>query len=200
MNTTATGGYLAPSPEFPAVPAGQSFTDFLQGIFEGISGLKGDLVRPRWQINPPPQPDIHTNWMAFGVLENNADANAYSALKPDGHGGQVNITQRMTELPIQCAFYGPDSMEIMEVTRDGFQIDANRAGMKSGGLNFVGTDRGHRIPEKINERWYDKWEMGFVFNRQILRSYPILTFTSVSGIIEGIVGGNLKTVDWKANV
>lgn len=199
MNTSATGGYLQPTPQFPVVSNTLSITQFLQTVFAGISGLAPDLVRPKWQINPPKQPDITTNWLALAIVNNEADANAYVGSVVD-NSNIVNVTQRMEQLEIQCCFYGPQSQEYMSLTRDGFQIEPNRVALTAAKMGFVGTDKGHRMPDLVNERWCDRWEMSFFLNREILRAYPILTFVSASGTINAIVSENLKTVDWKSNL
>lgn len=55
---TTTPGYLPPSTS-PAYDAAldQMFHDLVMGI----TGLTGDLVRPRWQAEPPQQPEHSVN-------------------------------------------------------------------------------------------------------------------------------------------
>lgn len=76
MTDSSTGGYLLPAPLAP-LPANLTFKQFLQQVFVGVSGLPGDLVLPRWQTNPPKQPDLLTNWMALAATVSTPDANAY---------------------------------------------------------------------------------------------------------------------------
>ena len=67
-NNSATGGYLLPTGTNP-YPSTLTFLQFMNTVMAGISGLPSALVRPRWQPNPPVQPDIDTDWLAFGVLD-----------------------------------------------------------------------------------------------------------------------------------
>jgi hypothetical protein len=50
-------------------------------------------------------------------------------------------------------------------------------------MGFVATGDIMHIPELINERWFDRYQMGVTLRRQIFRTYPVLSFVSVSGII-----------------
>ena len=53
-NTSATGGYLAGQ---LAPLADDELDDAIQAAVASISGLPGDLVRPRWQpAGPSPRP------------------------------------------------------------------------------------------------------------------------------------------------
>lgn len=199
-NDSSTGGYLQPVPQFPVLPGGLTFEQFIQSVFVGISGLPGDLVRPKWQPNPPKQPDTSTNWLAFAEVNNDADTNMYVGSKVVS-STIVNVSQRMEELEIQCSFYGPLSKSYMQLTRDGFQIQQNLDALTSAKMGFVNAQRGHRIPELVNEVWVDRWEMNFFLRCQILRSYPILTFLSTSGTLGAVLdSGNLKNVGWNLNL
>lgn len=200
INDSSTGGYLQPSPQFPTLPGPLTLNQFLQSVLVGISGLPGDMVRPKFQVEPPKQPDIFTNWLAFAPVDNAPDANAFVGSVLDGPD-TVNITQRMSKLEVQCGFYGPASLEYADLTRDGFQIPQNLASLTQAGMGFVGSNNAKRVPDLVNERWVDRWEISFFINRQVLRAYPILPFLSVAGRIETITNGsNLKIVNWKTNV
>lgn len=294
-NTSATGGYLVPSPSNP-YPGGITFKQFLQTVFVGLSGLSTDLVRGKWQINPPKQPDVNTNWIAFGLGVNKPDANAYFAVVPQTqavgyvklllnpivgdtltlngtaitfvvasptgnqvligadvnatavnlgsflnassdvnlllasyslYGLQITVTaiafgpsgnaftlatstqvislsgstlsggainantfSRHEDLEVQCSFYGPDNDEIASTVRDGFELGQNREALRLAKMAFVGTNDARRVPDLVNERWIDRFEMSVFLRRQQMRTYPILTFTSVSGTILNDVGAN----------
>lgn len=178
-NTSQTGGYLLPKKESVSPFGELNFDEFLQTVFVGVSGLSGDLVRPKWQINPPKQPDITVNWLAIGLLEDDSDTNAFVGIQPDAS----TVLMRMEALTVQCSFYGPDSYEQCKITRDGFQIRQNLDALQRANMNFVNTDRMVRAPDVVNERWCDRWEMNVHLRREILRTYPILTFLSGNGVV-----------------
>lgn len=183
-NTSATGGYLLPAPgETPE-------ESFIQTVLAGITGLPGSLVRRRWQQNPPKQPDIDVNWISFSINENEADANAYNSINPDGS----NIFQRMEEMAVQCTFYGPQALQVARLLRDGFQIDQNRFALSCAKMAYKSVSRISRAPDLINERWVNRQEMTVNLRAEILRTYPILTFTSISGILTVLQSAGPKTI------
>jgi hypothetical protein len=305
-NTSATGGYLLPAPLFPTLPGVLSFKQFLQSVFVGISGLPGELVRPKWQKNPPKSPDIDVNWMAIGLSKKIHDFNiaslpslgqqatgfikfpkcnpqpsdtvtvnglsitfvasgamgnqvnigttpaitaqnlqefleassdmrltvatysvfaqailiAFIALGAVGNaftlaavsgaiflsgptllngGSNNNTTQRHQEQEIGCTFYGPQADEYVDVIADGFQIQQNLEALRLANMGFVAVGEATQVPDLINERWVDRYEMSVTLRREVQRVYPILSFASVSGSIQGDLSSGVKTVAWQSN-
>jgi hypothetical protein len=189
-NTSASGGYLLPQQQ--ASPFGNlTFEQFLQTVLVGISGLPGDLVIPRWQTDEPTQPDIHVNWLSFALTEDDSDTNAYVGIDSNGN----NQFMRMEALTLQTTFYGPQSLEYAKALRDGFQIKQNLEALGKANMGFVNTSRMTRVPDLVNERWVDRWEMSVYLRREILRVYPILTFLSGSGSLIANVSSGTKTVE-----
>ena len=188
-NNSASGGYLLPTAPAPA-PGGLTFAQFVQQVFVGLSGLDPTLVRDRWQINPPKQPDITVDWLSIGLTEDNADQNAYVNIKPDGS----TVMQRMSELNMQCSFYGPNALLYGKLVRDGFQIGQNLEALQSGGMNFKSATSLVRAPDIVNERWCNRWIMTVYLRQQTLRVYPILSLLSASGTLNENVSSGLKSV------
>jgi hypothetical protein len=187
-NNSATGGVIYPAAPAP-LPGNLNFADFLQQVFVALSGLDGSLVRPAWQMNPPPNPDVTVNWMKIALSEDDADFNAYV---------EGTVFQRMEELTIQCSFYGPDSYDFAKFLRDNLQIKQNLELLESGGMSFKSADRAVRAPDVVNERWCDRWEMSVYFRREILKTYPILQYQTGSGVVKANVSegtDGLKTVN-----
>ncbi len=193
-NTSASGGYLLPAAPTP-LPGSLTFEQFLQQVFVGISGLPGDLVRPKWQVNPPKQPDFDIDWLAIALVDNEADANAYTG--PDSNG--VNTMQRHEALEVACSFYGPNAMDFAALVRDGFQVSQNLEVLRSALMGFVSTNKIMRVPDLVNERWIDRYEMSVFLRREIVRTYPVLNLVSSSGILHTVIGNTEKSVAWKSN-
>jgi len=188
-NTSATGGYLAPAPSEP-LPGNLTLEQFIQQVLVGVSGLPGDLVRERWQVDPPKQPDIFTNWLAFALTEDDSDTNAFNSVNPDGS----NIFMRMEALTVQCSFYGPQALHYGKLVRDGFQIGQNREALQLAKMDFAYTGKLTRAPDLVNERWVNRWEMTVNLRREILRTYPILTILSVTGTLYVLQSAGVKTI------
>jgi hypothetical protein len=194
QNNSASGGYLLPQTQ-PSPFGTLTFEQFLQTVLVGISGLPGDLVVPRWQIDPPTYPDITVNWLSFGLSEDDSDTNAYVGVDDNGN----NQFMRMEALTLQCTFYGLQSLEYGKALRDGLQIKQNLEALQKANMGFVNTSRMTRVPDLVNERWVDRWEMSVYLRREILRVYPILTFLSGSGSLIANVSSGTKTVEIAVN-
>lgn len=181
-NNTSTGGYLHPHPQPPALqtaPPNLTFVQFIQSVLVGLSGFDGTLVRPEWQKQPPKQPDIDTNWLAFGLGEAAPDHNAYV----DFDANNNPILQRNELIPIQVSVYGPAAYDNIGMIRDGFQLTQNLQALRTAKVGFAYDTPAKHVPDFFNERWYERWITEFYVRRQIQRSYPILNFVSASGTI-----------------
>ena len=191
MSDSATGGYLAPTSS-QALPDGLTLTQFIQSVLVGISGFAGNLVRPKWQQNPPGQPDVDVNWLAFAITNSTQDTNAYVALD----GDDAYQFQRQQEIEVQCSMYGPSSLENTDLLRDGFQITQNLEALQIANMAFVNTSNAMHAPELVNERFFDRYEFSIFLRRQTQRVYPILSFASASGTIHATVNSEDYTLDW----
>lgn len=181
-NNSATGGYLNPTSSTP-LPGSLSLEDFIHTVIVGVSNYSKPLVRPKWQVAPPKQPDISVNWIAFAIANSIPDAYAYVAMNDNG---STNL-MRQEKLEIQLAFYGPNALENMGVFRDGFQIQQNLEAMRLASMAYNGVTTGIRGPDLVNERWVDRWEMSLFLMRQVLRVYPVLEFVGASGTIHSVI-------------
>lgn len=188
---TTTPGYVLPV-STEGYPRNLSLMQFVQTVIVGVSGIDGTLVRPKWQRNPPKNPDIDINWIAVGVATATPDANGY--LWPDSNG--ATQSQRHETLSIPCSLYGPDALEIAGLIRDGFQVPQNRQALLAGNMGFVETSQVIHSPELINERYSDRWEMNVILRREVQRVYPIVTLLSATGTIHTVLGNEEYLLDW----
>lgn len=190
-NTSASGGYLQPGSS-SGLPGQLTLNQFVQSVLVGISALSGDLVRPDWQVAPPKEPDIFTNWMAFGIVLSKPDIYAYVATDANG----VTTTQRHQLLEVMCSFYGPNAMDNASLVQDGFQITQNLEALRAANMGFVETNEANHIPDLVNERWRERVMMSIFMRREIQRVYPILPILSAKGTIHAVVGNQEINIDW----
>lgn len=193
-NTSATGGYLKPS-STQGLPGGLTLNQFVQTVLVGITGLDGKLVRPKWQVAPPKNPDITVNWMAFAILFSTPDANGYTGVNAD----DATVYQRQEGLEIGCSFYGPDAMEIAGLVRDGFQIQQNLEALRAANMGFTEVNQARHVPDLLHERFVDRVEMSVFLRRQIQRIYPILPILSAEGVVHTVLGDEEYLLEWQTN-
>ncbi len=172
--------YVTPVSPNPELPAGLTLIQFLQTVVVGLTALPGQLVRPLWQPEPPKQPDINVDWLAFGIDQSAPDFSAY--LVPSAGGGPIQ-TQRQEDLTVKFSIYGPNCTDTYGLLRDGFQIPQNRFALFKANIGYTEITPGRHIPDLVNQRWVDRVECNVILKRQVQRTYPVLTFTSATGII-----------------
>ena len=66
-------------------------------------------------------------------------------------------------------------------------------------MGLVEVTKALHIPELINERFFNRYEMAVILNREVQRLYPILNFLSATGIIYSQTAANENyTLPWNA--
>lgn len=173
--SSATGGYLAPGVESPDDTL---LYRFVQPVLVGISGIPGTLVRPMWQLNPPPVPDHETDWIAFGIESRQADANSYIR-----QGAESAFQVRHEEITWLVSCYGPNSMGTAGRIRDGLELRQNRVSLDLAGIGFMQAEFLANLAEVVNGRFYARADLTLVFRREILRQYDILPLSGVTADI-----------------
>lgn len=184
--------YLPPTNE--PLPGGLTLDQFIQTVLVGITGFDPTLVRPKWQVAPIKRPDITVNWMAFGIQEDNAQANAFVE---ENDIGSLSTLGRQTAISIQCSFYGPNAYDNAGAFRDGFQIFQNLAALRSADMGFTETTQIMRAPELINQQWFNRAEMTLVLARRVIRTYQVVSFASVGGFIHTVLNGDNYNSEWQ---
>jgi hypothetical protein len=176
-NTSATGGYLAPNSVNGSLDD-KLFSEFLQPIVVGITGLAGATVRPRWQQNPPNLPDYNTNWCAVGTVRRNLPG--FAAIQHTSAAGQTpgfDNSSRIVELDLLASFYGPDCEENADRLIMGFDISQNRETMLKAGYGFTGCEQPIITADLLNEQWTRRVDVGFSVRRGQTYTYPVLDLT-----------------------
>lgn len=176
MPDSSTGGYLSPS------STGGDLNDaalmqLLQQVVVGIVGLPGNMVRPRWQAEPPNIPDFGTNWAAIGPGTRRRDS--FSHVKPNGTDTTV-IRNRVMD--ILCSFYGPLAEANSEILAMGLEVAQNREAMQLAGFNIIGGAGDSTIvPVLIKQRWQYRVDVPFTIRQQQQYTYSVLDLLSMQG-------------------
>jgi len=199
-NDSTTGGFLAPSSTGSDLND-DALQDFLQTVVVGITGLPGNLVRPRWQAEPPNVPDVGVNWAAIGPGAREREP--FSARKQT-QSAQIVIRNRTIE--VLCSFYGPNAEGNGELLAMGFELPQNRQMLEYAngawtGFNLVGGVQGPVIaPALLKGKWYYKADYSFKVRQQQQYTYPILTVEKVTGTLELQQPGVTTSISESLNV
>lgn len=189
-NTSATGGYLQ---QVAGPLEGLDLRRFIGTVLVGVSGFEPELVRPAWQQNPPPVPNIDTNWMAFGITARRADNDPYQVEKDDG---QRTLMLRHEELDIMLAFYGPDCLQKAAEVREGFELTQNTESLLLAGMAYIDLSDIIHAPELVNDRYFDRADTTLTIRREVRREYRILNFVSAYGAIHANRDITTMSRDW----
>src|SRR5258708_5727734 len=138
-NNSSTGGYLSPLPGSLSPLQDAALDTLIHDVLQALTGINGSLVRPRWQPEPPNQPDINTDWIAFGVIEFAPETYGHVTHSGIGNGGsgQDNI-QRHEELSVLCSHYGPNAGAFSSLVRDALiTVAQNRAALHAANTDVV---------------------------------------------------------------
>lgn len=189
-NTSATGGYLT---QTSGPSEGLALRRFIGSVLSGISGIPNTLVRPIWQQDPPPVPEIDTTWLAFGIAGRRADNAPHQFEKADGSKSTMT---RHEELDINLLCYGPDCLQKVGELRDGFELSQNTESLFLAGMAFVRMSDAIHAPELINQRFFDRADATLVIRREIRREYSILNFVAAYGAIHANRAVTTLTRQW----
>lgn len=168
-NTSATGGYLTPVVGSDVPLYDNELQDFLHGLVVGVTGMDGEVVRPRWQQEPPNLPEATVNWVAIGEVDFEQDT--YAAFV---QGEEVTTLRRHEVVQVVASFYGPNSGGFAGLFCDGLQVAQNREVMVANGYGFANTGVIAQAPALINQVWWRKYDVPFWIKRQLLRQYAVL--------------------------
>ncbi|GMG90664.1 hypothetical protein Cmtc_18840 [Cupriavidus sp. TKC] len=173
-NTSATGGYLAPTAPVP--PEDDDLDNLLQELVAGVTGLDGKMVRPRWQPTVPKQPEPSVNWCALGIAVQKNDAGP--AIQHDGDGDGSDTYIRHQEIELLCTFYGPGAKGYAQRLADGMAIPQNNEQLGLNDMKFVSVSDIRPAPDFVNQQWVRRYDLTLVLRRKITRTYAVLNLLS----------------------
>jgi len=180
-NDSTTPGYLVPTAPSPPLEDADLDAVFQQMVV-GLTGLPGNLVRPRWQPTVPQQPEPSVNWCAIGVTSSDADANP--AMIHNGSGDGSDILQRNEILTVLLSFYGPNASANAAQARDGIYVSQNNAVLSGFSMGLVGVGKKRAVPELVNQQWVRRFDFEMTVRREIIRTYNVLTVLSADGTVD----------------
>lgn len=184
--TSATGGYLTPT---TTSLSGRELRRALHGYFVGVLGFDNTDVIQAWQATPPKTKSIEHNWMAFGVDNQQHDANS-NLIQNDTSA----VMERVVDFDVLCVFYGVDAEESAAVLRDSFELSQNCELLEQFGVKFIQCDQIIHAPEEFNDQFINRADLRISFNQQVVREYEVLTLLSADGVIRANVKGS-ETLD-----
>lgn len=173
-NDSTAAGYLQPTGTSP--PEDANLDSIFQKLIIGLTGLPGNLVRPRWQATIPKQPEPATNWCAIGVTGIEHDANAYEQHNPAGNGSDTFIRHEI--LSVLCSFYGANALSYAAQARDGMYVAQNNSTLDQFEMGLVEVGSIVTAPELVNQQWIRRFDLSMRIRRRIVRTYQILTVLS----------------------
>jgi hypothetical protein len=168
--TSATGGTLLPAAA-PAPAEDADLDAIVQQTVTRITSIAGEFVRPRWQPNPPKQPEPSIDWCAISVMESTPDAGPYHQHNGADPGTDTSI--RHEEFTALASFYGPHSQKNAGVLRDGLCYAQNREALTAADIAFVASGPIRAVPELVNQQWIRRRDMLLTFRRKITRTYLV---------------------------
>ncbi|KAA6459629.1 hypothetical protein DYQ86_16045 [Acidobacteria bacterium AB60] len=180
-NTSATGGFLAPS-SINGDLNDNALIDFLQTVVVGITGLPGNMVRPRWQPEPPNIPDAGANWAAIGPGSIKRDPFAGVIHQSAGQGDDLLVRTRTVD--VMCSFYGPAAQANAELLANGLEIAQNREAMRAQGYQLIGgAGDSVTVPTLVKTTFYWRVDISFTVRQQQEYVYPVLNVMGATGTV-----------------
>lgn len=174
MGDSASGGYITPSGGYAY---DQELEDIFQAFIVGITSLPGDVVRPRFQKDPPPFPAIGEDWCAFAVKNIKPDDGPYFDQKDE-----TMDSIRHEELTLFLSFYGDHGQSIANVLKDGLGIPQNIAQLKAQEIKFISTSEIITAPDFLNNQYVHRYDLTAVFKRKTSRTFAVKSFVDTGTI------------------
>jgi hypothetical protein len=180
MADSSTGSYLNPALATPPLEDLDLDAEFQKAVV-GITGLAGNLVRPRWQATPPKQPEPSVNWCSIGVTSQVPDAGPL--IDHVGIGNGTDELQRHEDIVLESTFYGPLGQRYAALFRDGLGLPQNMEGLSAVLISLTEVGEIVTAPELFNQQWIRRFDITVKFRRQVKRTYTILNVLYVDPVL-----------------
>jgi hypothetical protein len=190
---SSTGGYIAPVIVQGVPPGADAIQAALQGQIAALTGLPGDLVRPRWQPMPPAQPDASVSWCSLGSTMIEADEFPYlehigGVTYPGQPAPGYSVMSRHATLTVVVSFYGPDCEYYSSALRDGLYVPQNYEPLSEVGLKLRTVHDLARIPELVNNQWINRVDIRVEYRAQWERILPIFDLAGATFVAQSDTG------------
>lgn len=181
-NTSSTGGYLSPTSTLPEDD--DALANILHDLTCGITNLDTNLVRPRWQPQPPTRPPAEVNWAAIGVTL--FDTVYYW---PEmRHFDDYSVQSEQQTMDVIATFYGPGSGSFASLFRSGLTVRQNLEVLGTFGIKLHKLGGITRGPELINTQYIDRADVTFYLIRELTRTYNIRNVIEASPTLTSDTG------------
>lgn len=177
MSDSTAAGFLAPGPP-PNYDA--ELEDIFQAFAVGVTGLQGNLVRPKWQITVGNAPQQNQNWMSYGLALYARQWDAYVGHDPSGTSTVAGSEEW------QCTFscFGPNAQLYASILRDGMSIGQNRDIFEAVKMKFISFAEPVQLPVLLKDTWNRRVDLTGIFHRWVERTYAVRTLASASGSLD----------------
>jgi hypothetical protein len=161
----------------------QALDLFFQTIVAGVTGIPGNMVRPRWQYpEPPTLPSYSATWASVGVHDVNAEDYPWFDHFDNGTYA-FDLMLRQEQLEILCSFYGPNAMSYACALRDGMYVSQNCETLMLAGMGLTQVGNPIRAPEYIKNQLFNRWDITLFIKRTVQRRYAILSLLKIAGVV-----------------
>jgi hypothetical protein len=188
---STSAGYITPSIDVTLSDDGLADALWRMGV--GITGLPENMVRPRFQPDPPDMPENDQDWCAIGVTDVDPPGSRPELIHDDkADGGKGATLMRGYEtMSVMASFYGPNAMGYATRLRDGLQMAQNRDEMQADGslnLLWVGTIR--NVSDNQNTTFRNRFDLTIRLRHRFERTYNVRNIVEIQGTISAD-GGSL---------
>ena len=166
---------------------------FLAQVVSGITGMPPTLVFPRWQPEPPNQPDFNADWAAVGQISRTREPFAAVLHTTPNTGAPYDTVIRNEILDVLASFYGPNAEANDELFSMGLSLAQNREVFFLNGFGLVEVGESLIVPALIKNRWMAGVDTHFRLRRQQQYQYGVSNLSEIDASL-GTRAGNYRIV------